>query len=77
MCVERSAVHAMVILVGRENAGHLGAVTDPVEGADLVLDIIEARIPDSSLKGRQAAVQAGVDQSDGHPLAGAAAGIKG
>lgn len=58
LCVECNTVHALVIFVGGENAGHLGTVTHPVEGAGAILDIVKTGVSDSSLKFRQVAVQA-------------------
>ncbi|MCY1249880.1 hypothetical protein D9M72_634550 [compost metagenome] len=69
-------MHALIILVGCEDAGHLGAVTDPIKSADLILDMVKTRITEPSSKRRQAAVQTRIDQCDSYTLAGAAAGIK-
>jgi hypothetical protein len=74
--LKRDAMHALIVLVGGEDTGHLRAVPDPVKGTGTVFDMVESGVTQPALELRQPAVQSRVDQRHGHVPAGATPGIQ-
>ncbi|MNT81506.1 hypothetical protein D3C72_2211090 [compost metagenome] len=72
---ESDTMHALIVLVGGNDAGHLCSVADPVGRTRLLRHVIVSRIANASLELRQVGIQPGVDQGDAHALTACTASI--